>query len=115
MAVPNKTLPDQSKKGGAWFPAFAQLYWVFGATVVLVFCAFYIVLHKDTFVVYIIYSLVTISLITVQFIAIKYFNVKTKNGKRETLSDWRLYTLALLIWAAFLIFVARTLAKYIGR
>lgn len=67
---------------------------------------------KATFVVYLIYVLVTMCLVGVRYIDIKYFMGETMNGQRTSLSHWRRYTIRLLIFVGFLFIAARILAKW---
>jgi len=113
MAVPDKTLPDQSEGKVGCLPALARLYWLAGGNVVLIFCAIYIVLRKAGFTVYLLYVLSVISLIVIRFIDIKFFKGETMNGEPTSLGHWRRYTLGLLVFAGALYVVSSLLAKWL--
>ena len=114
MVIQNKTLPEQSEDGTGCLPALARLFWIFGGNAALIFCAIYIVLRRATFVVYLIYIIVTFGLIAVRFIDIKYLNGEKMNGERASLKYWRRYALLVLISAGLLFIAARILSALIS-
>ena len=114
MVIQDKTLPEQSEKGTGCLSALARLFWMFGGGVALIFCAIYIVLRRATFVVYLIYVIVTIGLIAVRFIDIKYLKGEKMNGELASMSHWRRYALLLIIFTGLLLGAARILAMLIS-
>jgi hypothetical protein len=69
-------------------------------------------MRKATFIVYLIFILVTISLIGVRFIDVKYLMGEKMNGERASLRHWGRYTLQLLIFVGLLFIAAKILAKW---
>ena len=113
MAITNSKLPEKPEEEAGCLPALARLFWMFGGVAALLFCAIYIVLRRATFVVYLIYVIVTIGLIAVRFIDIKYLKGEKMNGERASLSNWRRYALMLLIFAGILYIVSSLFAKWL--
>jgi hypothetical protein len=112
MTVQNKTLPEQTDEKAGCLPELARLFWLFGGNAALFFCAIYIAMRKATFIVYLIFILVTISLIGVRFIDVKYLMGEKMNGERASLRHWGRYTLQLLIFVGLLFIAAKILAKW---